>query len=271
MEKLLRGYPDTRESRDKTRFARLTRSIINALAVVLGLLFAYLQIKDVRPDAFLTPSSADIAWRAALVFYYWSWVGGAKFDINLQELAYVAFPGQGKWSLQPYAGLVIFVLVAAVLLESYGNIAHFSLALTGFLLVDHALWLYLRLFLRKSIDDSRIYYTGERKFLELEILSMVESFLFGRWKVWRLVSGATIVIGADVFAFNQAFQEMTASAVQIICPWLSSSEAILLSYSLIVLLYVLVMESWLWLNRIRTYLRLDTLEYLNGRYHLTPR
>ena len=54
---------------DKTRFARLTRSIINALAVVLGLLVASSQIKDIRPDALLTTSSADIAWRAALVFY----------------------------------------------------------------------------------------------------------------------------------------------------------------------------------------------------------
>jgi hypothetical protein len=271
MEKLLRGYPDTRESRDKTRFARFTRSIINALAVVLGLLIAYLQIKDIRPDALLTPSSADIAWRAALVLYYWSWVGGAKFDTNIQELAYIAFPGQGKWPPQPYAVLVIFVVMAALLLKSYGNITHFSLALTGLLLVDHALWLYLRRFLRKSIDDSRIYYAAEGKFYELEILRMVESYMFGRWKLWRLIGGATIVIAADVFAFSQAFQEVTASAVQIICPLLSSDDAILLSYSLVFLVYVLAMESWLWLNRVRTYLRLDTLEYLNRLYHLTPR
>ena len=60
MEKLPRGFPDTRESRDKTRFARLTRSIINAIALALGLLLAYLQIKDIRPDILLTSSSADI-------------------------------------------------------------------------------------------------------------------------------------------------------------------------------------------------------------------
>ena len=115
MEKLLRGCSDARESRDKTRFARLTRSIINALAVVLGLLVAYSQIKDIRPDALLTTSSADIDWRAALVFYYWSWVAGAKFDTNIRELAYVAFPGQGKWPLQPYAVFMIFVVMAAIL------------------------------------------------------------------------------------------------------------------------------------------------------------
>ena len=100
MEKLLRGFPDTREIRDKTRFAQFTRLIIRAVAVAFGLLVAYLQIKDIRPDALLTASSADIIWRLALIFYYWAWVGGINFDINIQELAYVAFPGQGRWPFQ---------------------------------------------------------------------------------------------------------------------------------------------------------------------------
>jgi hypothetical protein len=271
MEKVLRGFPGTRESRDKTRFARLTRSIINTVAVVLGLLIAYLQIKNIRPDVLLTSSSADILWRVALVAYFWSWVGGANYDTNIQELAYAAFPGHGKWPLQPYVVLVILVLMAAILLETYGNIAHFSLALTGFLLVDHVSWLYLRRFLQKSIDDSRIVYTAEGKFYELEVLRMVRDYMFGPWKLWRLVVGAIFVIAADMFAFNQAIQQATVSALQNTCPWLSSNDAILLSYSVLFFLYVLAMESWLWLNRIQMYLRVVTLEYLDRLYHLTPR
>jgi hypothetical protein len=271
MEKLLRGSPDARDTRDKARFAQFSRLIIRATAVAFGLLIAYLQIKDIKPDALVSRYSADIIWRLALVFYYWSWVGGVNFDINIQELAYVGFPGQGRWPLQPYAVLVIFVVVAAILLISYGNITYFSLALTGFLLVDHASWIYLRRFFRNSIDDSRIYYTAEKKLYELEILNMAESHMFGRWKLWRLMAGAIIVIAADTFAFNQAFREALASTVQIICPWLSLKDAVSLSYSVLFLLYVLVMELWLWLRRIRMYFRLDMLEYLNGLYHLTPR
>jgi hypothetical protein len=271
MEKLFGGFPDARDTRDKARFAQLSRSIFRAVAVTFGLLIAYLQIKDIKPDALVTPSSADIVWRTALVLYYWAWVGGFNFDINIQELAYVGFPGQGRWPLQPYAVLAIFVAMAAILLTSYGSITHFSLALTGFLLVDHAAWIYMRRFLRSSIDDSRSYYTAERKFYELEILNMAESQMFGRWKFWRLTAGAIIVIAVDVFAFNQAFREALGSAVRFIFPWLSSSDSISLSYSLLFLVYVLVMELWLWLRRIRMYFRLDTLEYLNGRYHLTPR
>ena len=123
--------------------------------------------------------------------------------------------------------------MAAILLTSYGNIAHFSLALTGFLLVDHASWLYMRRFFRSSIDKSRTYYSTERKFYEVEVLSMVESQVFGRWKLWRLAVGAAIVIAADLFAFNQAFREVTASAVQAICPWLSTRDAITLFYSIL--------------------------------------
>jgi hypothetical protein len=263
------AYPQ--DTRDKTRFAQFTRSILQVVAVILGLLVGYLQIKDIKPDVLFTPSTADIIWRLALVLYYWSWVGAINFEIYIQELAYVAFPGQGRWPVQLYIVLAVFVLIFATLLASYGNIAHFSVALTCFLLVDGASWLYLRRFFRSSIDDSRVYYSSERRFYELAILSMVERHMFGRWKWWRLMAGAAIVITADVLAFNRAFREATASAVQIICPWLSSSDATLLFYSMLFLLYVLLMEVWLWVRRIRLHVRLDTLEYLNGLYQLTPR
>jgi hypothetical protein len=46
LNKPIEGSPDTRDARDKTRFAQLTRSIIRAVAVVFGVLVAYLQIKD---------------------------------------------------------------------------------------------------------------------------------------------------------------------------------------------------------------------------------
>jgi hypothetical protein len=262
---------DPRETRDKTRFVQFTRSIIRVVAVVLGLLVGYLQIRDIKPDALLTPSTADIIWRLTLVLYYWSWVGGFNFDINIQERAYVAFPGQGRWPVRLYVVLAACVLVAVMLLTSYGNIAHFSTALSCFLLVDYGSWLYLRRFIRSSIDESRLYYSTEGKFYDLAILNMVERYMFGRWKWWRLMAGATIVIVADVFAFNQAFRETTARGVQIICPWLSTSDAIPLFYSMLFLLFVLITELWIWLRRVRIYVRLDALEYLNGLYHLTPR
>lgn len=271
METPLDGSSDTRDAREKTRFAQYTRSIIRAVALVFGLLVAYLQIKDVKPDALLTPTSADILWRIALVFYYWSWVGGINFDLNFQELAYKSFPGQGRWPLQLYFVLAIFVVMAVVLLLSFGNIAHFSLALTGFLVVDHLLWLFVRLFLRKSIDDSRARYAAEKKFYELEILNMVETQIFGRWKLWRLLTGAAVVIVADALVFNQAFRDAFGSAVQIICPWLSAVDAVTLAYSLFFLLYVLVMELWLWSYRMRLYIRLETMEYLDKLYQLYPR
>jgi len=262
---------DPRDTRDKARFAQFTRSILQVAAVAVGLLIGYLQIKDIQPDVLLTPSTADIIWRLALVLYYWSCVAAINFEIHIQELAYVALPGQGRWPVQLYAVLAVIVLIFAALLTSYGNITHFSVALTCFLLADYGSWLYLRRFLRSSIEGSRIYYSTERKFYELALLNMVERHMFGRWKWYRFIVGATIVTVADMLAFNHAFRETTASAVLIICPWLSSSAAISLFYALLFLLYVLLMELWIWVHRIQIHVRLDTLEYLNGLYQLTPR
>jgi hypothetical protein len=70
-----------------------------------------------------------------------------------------------------------------ILLTSFGNIAHFSLALTAFLLVDHTSWLFMRRLFRRSINDSRSYYSTEGKFYEVAILGMVENHVFGRWKL----------------------------------------------------------------------------------------
>jgi hypothetical protein len=263
--------PDSQGARDKTRFTQFTRSIIKVVAVIFGLLVGYLQIRDIRPDAILTPSTADIVWRIALVAYYWSWVSGVNFDINLLEAAYVAFPNQRRWPAQLYVTLSVFVLMAAILLISFGHIAAFSTALTGFLIVDYASWLHIRKFVRSSVEASRLYYSNEKKFYQLSILNMVERNVFGWWKLRRLMVGAAILIVTDVFAFNSAFREATASVVLMLCPWLSSSDAIPLFYSMLFFLYVLVMELWVWMHRVHIYVRLETLDYLNALYHLTPR
>jgi hypothetical protein len=271
MVKKSRTFPNTRVERDKIRFARFTRSIIRGIAVVIGVIFAYLQLKDVQANTLLTSSTADIIWRAALVIYYWAWVVGVTFDTNIQELAYVSFPGNGRWPFQAMGVVAIFVVIAYILLQSHGNIAHFSLALTAFLIVDHATWLYIRRFLRDTIDQSRTRYTRQKQFYELEILNTVEGQVFGEWKLWRLLTGTIIVLTADVFSFNQAFRDASANVVQIICPWLSSGEAASIFYSSLVLLFVVAMEMWHWLLRIRTYLRMDTLEHLHTSYRLVPR
>jgi hypothetical protein len=112
--------------------------------------------------------------------------------VDVQELALVSFPGQGRWPLQLCVALLVFVVMAVIL------------ALTGFLVVDHATWLLVWLFLRRSIDDSRTRYAAEQKFYELEILRVVEGQMFGLWKLWRLMVGAIIVIAADVFAFQSS-------------------------------------------------------------------
>jgi hypothetical protein len=59
MDKVPGQPPDMREARDKARFAQFSRSIIRAVAVAFGLLVGYLQIRDIRPDAFLTGSTGE--------------------------------------------------------------------------------------------------------------------------------------------------------------------------------------------------------------------
>jgi hypothetical protein len=115
MDKVPARSADPRDTRDKTRFAQFTRSILQVVAVALGLLVGYLQIREIKPDLLLTHSTPDIIWRLALILIYWSWVAAINFEIHIQELAYVALPGQRRWPVQLYVGLAVFVLIFAAL------------------------------------------------------------------------------------------------------------------------------------------------------------
>src|SRR6266446_2677253 len=109
---MARRPPGSAEERDKIRFARFTRTVIKWVAVGLGVFFTYLQLKDIRADAILTPVASDVLWRSTLVIYYWCWIFGTNFDTNIQELAYAALPGKGKWPAQAFGALILFIVVA---------------------------------------------------------------------------------------------------------------------------------------------------------------
>lgn len=261
----------SRANREKTRFVRLTKWIIRFIAAAFLSIFAYLIFNDIQASSIVTPIAAGIIWRLALFIYYWAWVAGVTFDTNKQEEAYVSLPGKGKWPAQAFGALAVFVGMAYVLLDSRDNVVYFSLALTAFVATDHAIWFYLRSFLRESIAESRQLYTQERLWYELEILNTVEEQVFGRWKFYRLIFGVLIVIIADVYAFSPAFQNAAGGLVTRLFPWLSVAEAGAVFYSVLIFLFVMVMEVWHWFMRARTFVRVRTLEELSDVYDLRAR
>jgi hypothetical protein len=252
-------------------FARFTRTVIKWVAFGLGAYFTYLQVKDIRADVILTPVASDLLWRSSLVIYYWCWIFGSYFDTNIQELAYASFPGKGKWPVQAFGALFLLVLVAGALLGAQGNITYFSLALAAFVTVDHLLWFYLKHVLKDSARDSRAEYKKGHRYYDLEILNAVDYQVQGPWKYRRLVAGATIVLVINLFAFSQIFRGFFVQAVELAAPWLSVQDATNLAYSLLVLLFVGVMEVWHWFMRFSTTMELKVLNTLSENYELTPR
>src|SRR5262249_33645073 len=257
--------------RDKILFARFTRTVIKWVAFGLGALFTYLQVKDIRADVILTPVASDLLWRSSLVLYYWCWVFGTYFDTNIQELAYVTFPGKGRWPAQAFGAVFLMVLVAGALLASEGNIMYFSLALAAFIIVDHALWFYVKYVLKESAHQSRIEYKKDHRYYDLETINAVDHQVQGDWKYRRLAAGAVIVLIINLFAFNQLFRAFVVQLVRTVAPWLSSPEATNLAYTTLVLLYVIVMEVWHWFMRFSTAMQLKVLNTLSQTYELKPR
>jgi len=256
---------------DKLRFARFTRQVIRYVAIGLGALFTFLQIKGLKPEDFITPVASDVLWRATLVIYYWCWIFGMHFDTNVQEEAYVSFPGKGRWPAQAFGALILFVGVAAVLLWTQGRRLYFAAALTAFFVVDHGMWFYLQRFLKRSIWQSRTTYNEQRRFFNLEILNTVDRQVMGPWKSHPMYAGAAIVVAIDLFAFVAPFREFLTDLASKPLFWLSSEEITNLLFTSLVLLFVVLMELWHWIKRLQTKLRTQALEDLKQDYLLEPR
>jgi hypothetical protein len=128
--------------------------------------------------------------------------------------------------------------------------------------VDHAAWRYLVNFLQPMIQLAREEYDRWDDAIGLEQLKLVEHQICGAWKWWRAIVGVVCILVMLALALVMP-PETSLSVGPIDIPWKFVEAAS-------ILVWVLLMEIWLWYVRIEAKVGVDTLENLRDQYKLAP-
>jgi hypothetical protein len=260
----------TDPSLDKVDVLRLRRSahrVIGWIAISLPLLYAYLSfrnapVKDLI-ESLSNASAAQILWKLTLFFYFLLWVWGTKTDAEDQELVYRSVPDKGRFSAS-YTGVAVGIFALAAMLLYSPNFEFFTAALATFFIFNIFSWQFLvRKVVGPSLSSSRTAAKDLEDLIGAEELEVIRRYLCGKWQWYRFALGGTVILGLGAIAF---MKKINPGMIQTFKP---------LSWDLVqalgMLLFVVVMEVWIWTERLRTKLSLNFFEAFRGRYSLVAK
>lgn len=233
-------------SRDVYQVIRLLVKVAGSALIVI---FSWLELKGAAYEP-LQRIPGDSLIKLALALYYAGWVAGILTDTSVQEQTYSTPPNKGRMPLSGWVSAlslsVGFGVPCFVTARSPGR---FVLFLALFLGINVLTWRYLvGKVLPSTVAGSYRDFAGD--LLRVEKVRLVyEGYLCGRWQWMRYSAGAlgVVVIGAMV---------------------VSKQDSLVIGSS--ILGYVVLMESWVWLVRLRLGASLRLLDYLRGTYSLVP-
>jgi hypothetical protein len=244
------------------RLARGARWLINSGAAALALLFGWLKLQGVDFAPIAKELPADVIFKLSLALYYACWVAGVQSDTSDQELVYVTAPDEGKTPFGAVTSAALIGVVFGVLcyVDSYSQ---FTIFLGVFFVINIISWQYLiKWLLPPIVEKSKEYYHWMGNYAGLEQLSLVyDNYLSGNWQWARFAAGGIVIMIMALMAFSDA---NVIAAEQ-----LSGFSADLL-ISLSILLFVLVMETWIWIMRIRLKSGLRLLDDVAKGYQFIP-
>lgn len=206
-------------------------------------------------------TAANFVWSSALVLYFFAWIWGTLFDVNVQELVYLSAENRGSLPKEALLLASVLFVVGGVLLW-VSTFTQFVAVLVVFFLLDHAGWRWLVRYLRPSIQASREAYTAVGDHFGLETLRLAERQICGTWKWWRGAMGA-VLIAAMIFIAVRFHPAETLSIAGGTVSWgfIQASS---------ILVWVLAMETWIWIIRLKTKCSIAGLDALRSRYQLQP-
>jgi hypothetical protein len=244
------------------KFARATRLLLNGSAAALVLVFGWLKLRGVDFTPIAKSLPVDIVFKSTLALYYACWVAGLQSDINDQELLYIKAPNEGRIPFGGFATAFIVTTLFGILCytDSYSK---FAVVLAAFFSINVISWFYLvKLVLPPAVEASKAYYYDKNNYAALEQVRLLyDQYLRGAWQWARFFVGAIIVLMIIWMSFY-GIPSVIASRVEGV-----STESLI---ALTILLFVLVMESWNWIMRLRLKSGLRLMEKLASIYDLVP-
>jgi len=242
------------------RSARFARLATNVVATILALGFAWLKFRDVKFGPVVSTIPANLLFQTSLAAYYFCWIFGLNNDTREQELIYA----------QPPKKVIIGCILYGILFTaSFWAMCYvdtprrFAVALAVFFVFNIVSWrLFIKVFMEPATIKTRAGYSQINNFIGLEQLRVIYTdYLCGKWQWARFIAGGVLVVGILVLAFS-------LKAASALSQMLQAPVDVLLS--VLLFLFVLVMEVWIWAMRFGVKRDLSLLDGMRERYLLRP-
>lgn len=247
------------------------RLITRGLAIGLPSIFIFLKLNKSQLINLLQIASSEFYIHVALIIYFFCWVFGANFDYTMQQSVYVSDPNEGKIPKTYFLFVPVFIIVATLLLWASQDPAHLSLALCLFLAMDVIGWHHNQRWTRPIIRSSRKNYEEDEDYFGCERLNIVQGFFFGRWILMRYGAMAAVLGLTVAICFIGGLENLISTALRRFIPELGPDFAIKTLPAMLILVYVLLSEIWMWAFRIKARVAIHAIDSLNLKYRATPR
>lgn len=158
------------------------RWVIRIVSILLVIFFTWLQIRDVEIASIIERTSPQILLRIALIAYYFCWVFGTTFDLNLMQSVLTKVPDRGRLTWGAVSALVVFTAFTFILLWASNDEKRFAYALCLFWTAGTCSFWYLQRTIKPMFSESG---ADCRNTYDHERLLTVENFMLGEWQWTR--------------------------------------------------------------------------------------
>lgn len=184
-------------------------------------------------------------------------------------MAYYAEKGRHKLTYHSFGLMILFGIVMAALLWAANDDRLFAAALTIFFLFNIGGFAYILWFVTPIMKASETKYRQGRNYFSLAQLELVSHFMNGAWQRIRFTVGLVMVAIMNAICFSDTVRTAIANLIAQFAA-IDAAQLALRLPTFMFVIFVALLEGWIWVQRGRIKIALDVLEELSARFILRP-
>ena len=212
--------------------------IIRTLASLIGLYYGWVKFEGFDIEPLINQVSTELLIKVSLGIYYFSWTFGTTLDgADQGEIFHKVF-NNGKI---PRLGIFIALTVAIsfFILCGFWESNYLPIALISFWTIDVLLGLIFTRFVMKPYYDINKDFYNKKNYLTKRKFEIVEEFLFSEWNIYRYLIGYLILIIIIILSLTDWAN------------FLIIGDDKQFYIALLILVFVLTVELWIWFFRLK--------------------
>jgi hypothetical protein len=251
--------PATIEAIQLSRLGSVILWIITGVCSVPPLVVVALKVKKVPLAPLMTSIKAEFIESIILVLWFASWQAGVRLDLEKQISVLEAAPSWAKALPSALASGILLLVAFLMLARTMGNWRQHFAALLIFWIVNLGAWFALKWNVAPKFEATiaTIRTTPPVDTYKLVRASFIRDYAIGSWQYARFGSGLALTCFLALNARRGWKLEGRLSRLL-----RREDDGPDFGFALLVLGFVVVVEGWIWIERLSLMERLTTLDDL---------